>query len=407
MYGKTRGKIKMQWLLLWGSFQRRKMRVMAAILAVVLGSSMVTAFLGVAMDISGKLGRELRAYGANILVVPKGGDLAAEGAMPDVSPGATPGATLREAALSLILTGPAGRQIVGAAPYLYAVVSIKSGAGDPQKVVLAGARFEEVKKVSPWWRVEGVEKPGEDQGESRSDVVIGSEVARKLRLRPGDPLFIGISGGKEEHFTVSGVVRTGGPEDDQVFMDLDVVQRLAGRPGEVSLIQVSALTDRVPLQKTVGLLAGALPDGQVKVLNQVAMAESRLLGKLTWLMALVAVLVLLAAALSVTSTMTATVLERTREIGVMKALGAENRRVAQQFFQEAGLIGLAGGVAGLPLGFAAAQAIGKTVFSSAIGINLMVIPISLVVAVGVALLAGRGPVSRAVSVEPAVTLRGE
>ncbi|MGE5577575.1 MAG: ABC transporter permease, partial [Syntrophothermus sp.] len=196
-------------------------------------------------------------------------------------------------------------------------------------------------------------------------------------------------------------------EDDQVFADLDVAQKLTGQPEAISMIQVSALTDRVPLQKTVDRLAGMIPDGQVKVLNQVAAAEGRLLGKLTWLMALVAVLVLLAAALSVASTMTATVLERTREIGVMKALGAENRKVAGQFFLEAGLIGLAGGLIGLPLGFAAAQAIGRTVFGAAVGLNPAVIPVSLLVAVGVALLAGRGPVSRAVAVDPAVTLRGE
>lgn len=411
----------MQWLMLQKSFQRRGGRVMVAVLAVLMGSSMVTAFLGVAADISGKLGRELRAYGANILVVPREGDFTAENAIPDT---VTPlGATLKETDLVSIISGPAREQVVGAAPYLYAVVEVKTGSGEPKKVVLAGARFAEIRKVSPWWKVEGDGKGAKARNEnwienqngsltgshmeSKTGMVIGAAVAGKLHLRPGDSLGIEAPGGKAERFTVTGVVNTGGPEDDQVFVDLDVAQELTGRPEAVSMIQVSALTDRSPLEKTAQQLAGVLPDGQVKVLNQMAAAEGRLLGKLTLLMALMAALVLLAAALSVASTMAATVLERTKEIGVMKALGAENRKVAGQFFLEAGLIGLTGGIAGLPLGFVAAQAIGRTVFGAAVGLNPLVILISLLVAVGVALLAGRGPVGRAVAVDPAITLRGE
>ncbi|MGE5578333.1 MAG: ABC transporter permease, partial [Syntrophothermus sp.] len=252
---------KMQWLLLWRSFQRRRRRVMAAVLAVLMGSSMVTAFLGVATDISGKLGRELRAYGANILVVPRGGDLEAESTAPGTALGATTAlkATLKEGELVAITSGPAREQVVGAAPYLYAVVEIKTGSGGPKKVVLAGVRFALMSQVSPWWKVEGDGRRAEDQdgnqigseAESPAGMVIGAAVARKLRLRPGDAFLIEAPGGMEERFTVTGVVNTGGPEDDQVFADLDVAQKLTGQPEAISMIQVSALTDRVPLQKTV------------------------------------------------------------------------------------------------------------------------------------------------------------
>lgn len=95
-------------------------------------------------------------------------------------------------------------------------------------------------------------------------------------------------------------------------------------------------------------------------------------------MVLVTIITLAGSGLSVMSTMTTTVLERRKEIGMMKAIGAQNNKIASIFYTEAGALGLAGGVFGYLLGFLMAQAVGKSVFNTFISFHLAVIPITVI-----------------------------
>ena len=132
-----------------------------------------------------------------------------------------------------------------------------------------------------------------------------------------------------------------------------------------------------------------------------------MLNEIEWLMLLVTGVVLVASGMSVASTMTTTVLERRKEIGLMKALGAENRRIATLFFAEAGAIGIMGGLLGYFVGLGLAQVIGWQVFDTAISWRGVVFPVTVGVAVLVALVASRTPVKTALHIDPVVTLRGD
>ncbi|HWR45440.1 ABC transporter permease [Sporomusa sp.] len=371
--------------ILWRSLQNRKGRVAIAILAVAMGAAMVFALGSLSLDMNDKISRELRDYGANIVVVPPVG-----GAGSAVEP------LLPESVVPALKNSEAAPYILGAIPYLYGIAEIGN-----QKVVLAGTDFSQVQKSSPWWKVQG---SWPTVGTNQS--IVGVKAATALNLTVGASYSVRQKD-KAGTFTVAGIVTTGGVEDNQIFADLPMAQSLLGHPGQVSQVQVSAQTGKQPVTALATAIEQSVPAAKVKVVKQIAQAEGQTLGKIEWLMVLVTVIILGASAIAVMSTMTTTVLERTKEIGLMKAIGAETSSIGKLFWTEAVCIALLGGLVGSVIGFGVAQLIGKTVFQTAISFRPFVLPVSLAISAIVTLLASFVPVRAATAVVPAITLRGE
>lgn len=373
----------------------RRGRLAVAVVAVLLGATLVTALTTLSLDIQDKASRELRAYGANLVLLPEGAGPLGSGEA--LKPSTTAeGSYLKEEDLAALASQELASHVVGYAPYLYAVVELRG-----QSVVLAGTWLDHVPQVSPWWRVEGA------WPESRRDKegsIVGTAVAQKLNLALGDSFMV-TYGVNSLPLRVAGIVDSGGSEDNQVFVGLAAAQELVGWPGMVSLVQVSALGRE--LESTASLIQKAVPGSQVRVVGQIARAEESVMGKVQFLLALVTALVLGASFLAVLGTMTTSVLERTAEMGLMKALGAEGHRIAQIFMTEALVIAALGAVLGFGAGQLLVQFIGSQVFGSAIAFHWVAVPVTLGVALVVTIAGSAIPVQRAVAVDPVVTLRGE
>jgi putative ABC transport system permease protein len=131
------------------------------------------------------------------------------------------------------------------------------------------------------------------------------------------------------------------------------------------------------------------------------------LRRLSLLLVTVTVVALGSAILCSMSTLTDLVLERTREIALLRALGAGRRDLIRLFATEALALGAAGGVVGLVIGTIAAQAIGLGVFGTAIRVTPFVPPAIVGLGVATALVASVLPLRRALAIEPAPVLRGE
>ncbi|MEW5815622.1 MAG: FtsX-like permease family protein [Spirochaetota bacterium] len=377
--------------VLLGSLRRQQSRFALATLAVLLGSALVSALFNLSFDVESKAGRELLAYGANIMVLPE----------PQTSPSsqypASPHTTTVETGIPqselAALNGMKG--VVGYAPYLYVVAEV---AGQP--LVVAGVDFERTRAISPWWRVSGKWPSGPDEA------VPGATVAQGLGLAIGDRFTVKY--GQTNHtLKVSGILATGGPEENQIFLNLPAVQTISGRIGEVGLVQVSALAAGSSLNEITTRIENRLPNVQARPLQQFAEAEEGVLEKIRLLMGLAAGLILLVAALTVGSTMMTAVLERRMEIGLMKALGASERKVVGFFLAEGVSVGISGGLSGFITGLGAAALIGRQVFQAAPLPNPWGLPVSLGISLGVGLLASLWPVRSALKIDAAVSLRGE
>jgi putative ABC transport system permease protein len=143
-----------------------------------------------------------------------------------------------------------------------------------------------------------------------------------------------------------------------------------------------------------------------KPIRQVAESEGAILEKTQLLMLLITILSLAGSALGISNLVTADVMERSAEIGLLKAVGAWDGPVSRLILTEVLITGIAGGLAGYFAGLGFAQVIGETVFSSAIAIKPVVIPL-VTALVFLVTMAGSIPSIRLLlSLRPAEVLHG-
>ena len=372
-----------------------------AVVSVIMGAAIATALINISLDITDKLGKELRAYGANILLVPKTDTISIT--IGDVDYGSVEEQRyIDERDITKIRTIPDARLIVGHAPYLYQIVTVEN-----QSLVLAGTWFDEVRKISLWWDVKG--SWIDDRNDTVSSMV-GISVAEKLNLDIGDSYTVVYNYTKNEtsySLIVVGIISTGSSEDNQILVNLDVAQEITNRPNMVNVVHVSAHCYKCPVDVIGDQITNKIPYIEAKSVKQVVATEMDLLGKLEQMMLFVTMVVLMASGLGVMTTMTTSVVERKKEIGMMKAIGAENKKIATLFLSEALIIGVTGGVVGYLLGILLARQIGLSVFKTVITAHLIVFPITLCISVTIAMLASIFPVRRAIKIEPVRVLREE
>jgi putative ABC transport system permease protein len=255
-------------------------------------------------------------------------------------------------------------------------------------------------------------------------VLAGSKLAQSTGIRAGDKIEV-----KGEKLRVSGVLNTGGAEDQAIVAPLHVVQQILGLHGKVRRVVVSALTKpedtfgrRDPSKMTLAdrdrwycspyansiafQIAEAIPNVRVEQIRQVEQNQGKILSRISGMMLLLTLAALLAAGLAVSAAMAATILERRQEVGLMKSMGAGNGKVASLFFTEAGLLAMAGGVLGFVAGSLLAHRIGTSVFGSAISVQPVILAVTMVAAFVVTFAGSAGAVRKAMRFDPAVVLRG-
>ena len=410
------------------SLSKRKSRIAIAVISVIIGAAIATALLSVSFDITEKVGYEFRKYGANLMVVPQSDTI--EVGFPGVDFGSvTEQRYINESDLWKIKTIYWRDNVLGFAPFLYQVVSVGEDL-DEQNVVLAGTYFNKdveiiepyssndpsifntgIQTISPWWKITG--NWIEDQNDTTS-CMVGINVAEKLNLEIGDSFTIRYIKNYEDstnetvyNLTVEGIVETDGNEDNQIFVNLQVAQDLTGRVDKLHMIQVSALCNACPVDTFAEEIEEKIPYAEARTVKQLVSAEMNILGKIENMMFLVTIVALLASALGVMTTMTTSVIERQKEIGLMKSVGAEDKRIVFLFLSEAAIIGSIGGILGYLIGTILAQFIGLSVFSTSITPRVEIIPVAVGISIGISLLSSALPVRRAMKVEPAIVLRGE
>ena len=416
--------------LVYQSFLRQRRRKLLATIAVALGTAVTTATLIVASGIGDKLSHELRSYGANITVYPQEDSLDVRIGGVDLKP-ASAGAYLDERELPKIKQTFWRNNIVGYSPFLPLRAKITT-AGNSRDVELIGTYFRKrvqlpkeefltgVRNTHPWWRVEGAWPADES-----TDVLVGERLAKALALRPGSTLAV------EGHaVNVAGVLSTGATEDDAIVAPLGLAQSIAGRPHAVRNVMVSALTkpedafarrdpatmspadrDRwycSPYANSIAFqLREALPGAQAEQIRQVAQNEGAVLDRIQGLMLLITLAALLASALAVAAAMATAILERKKEIGLMKALGAGRGMIAAVFYAEASSLAVVGGVVGFFGGALAAQRINLAIFGSGVAVQPVLFPLVVALAIVITCAASAVAIRQGVRLEPAAVLRGD
>src|ERR1017187_6167581 len=417
--------------IVWESLARQRRRKFLSVLAVALGIAVTAAVATLALDVGDKVNRELRSFGANLSVTPAADGLPVAVGGIDYRP-AGAGAFLPESALVSLKRIFWRNNVVAFAPFLYVPATLQG-----QPVVVIGSWFEKaltvdktevfvtgLERLHPTWKVTG-RWPADDDP---AGALVGRRLAERLNLHAGQGLTIAANSTTNSHlspaeFVVSGILETGGPEDDQVLAPLASVQQWARLEGKVRRIEISALTkpedafahsdvshltgaefDRWYCTPYVSAIAyqiqQAIPDAQARPVYRVSETEGRIMNRVGVLMSLLVVAALVAAGLAVASMMLATVLERRTEIGLFKALGATDARVAAVFLMEACAIGILGGITGYLAGSLLAWWLALAGFGSAISVHWIILPISLAAALVVTLAGSAVPLGQALKISP-------
>ena len=417
--------------------QKGKMLLIA--FTIALGASLATGMLNVMWDVGEKVNKELKNYGANITVKPKDSSLLSD--IYDVGGGEELNAAyLREDELGKLKTIFWAFNIVDFTPFLDTQVTLPDGS----QARMVGTWFNHhldlptgesldagVVGMRSWWDVTSGRWLDEKDENAASEIMVGALLAERMGWQAGGQVRLLGSHG-ERDVTIAGIYDAGGDEDEQIFSTLDLVQLLTDRENKVASIEVSALTTpdnelaRRAARNPAALssrdyetwyctayvsaicyqIQEVITGSVANAVRQVAESEGTILDKTQLLMILIAALSLIGSALGISNLVTASVMERAQEIGLLKAIGARDRSITGVVMAEILITALVGFVAGYFMGFGFAQLIGHSVFGSAVEMDPKVIPI-VAALIALVTVAGSLPAIRMVlRLRPAQVLHG-
>ncbi|HMR49550.1 MAG TPA: ABC transporter permease [Arachnia sp.] len=367
------------------AFARRISRVIIASLSIVVGATTLSALGIITYTVPEQIARELRSYGANLVVSPAG----------------TATVRLDDVAAINDALSESGVQVVGHAPYrqdnlLYNQQPIPAMATD---FALAAA-------MRPYWSIDG------DLPAGPGEILVGRDLEKRYGFGVGDDVVLvaqaeeGVDS-EPVTMTVSGLLRTGGPEDAMLLLSLEDLDAMLPADGRIDMIEYSLLADESGLEAIAQQIETVDDAVNAQVIKRITRSESGVLLTLRSLIWIVSVVIGALTLISVATTMNAVVGERATELALKKALGASSRQLVGEFIGEGVILGLFGGFLGALGGIAVGALITREVFHLGLQASAWVVPLTMVLA---ALVSGAGSfltVRRIITIDPALVLGGE
>lgn len=241
--------------------------------------------------------------------------------------------------------------------------------------------------------------------------VIGQELANDLGVGVGDKIRLAVADGPNDVFTVAGIFDLGNREVNRrwVLVSLRAAQTLLDLVGGVSSLDVT-VDDVFGASEVADLLAartGLVADSWMRTNAQLMVALQSQNSSST----LIQFFVVLAVAMGIASVLIVSVVQKGKEIGILRAMGTSRRSVLIVFLLQGGLVGLSGSIvgasAGAALGIAFASLIrnadGSSLFP--VTVSFALVARSTTVAIVTGLLAAVLPARRAARLDPAVAIR--
>ncbi|MGE5507165.1 MAG: ABC transporter permease [Chitinophagales bacterium] len=387
--------------IVWDGLRRRRIRTALAVAGIAIAATALFSLVSLKRGYEAGMRAELDNMGAQVVAVAKGCPYEA---IAVIMIGGQVPATLPETVVARIRAVP---NVASASPNVY-------GAYDYLNLShpLVGITRDEL-RLKSWWRIKGrfPERFGEVMlggAEASAFASKGSEY-RKL----GDSFTV-TAGGRPARLTVVGVLeKTGAKDDYTTYTTLETAQKLLGLEGRVVAVNLR-VKDLMAIPETIEGVE-AIPDVQAVTVAQVLGTIQNLVRSGQGMLFTVMLIALVIGGLGTMNTMLMTVFERTREIGLMKAIGATPGQIFRIFLVEGLLICAAGGLLGVVAGGAATLA-GDVILKQFVSImptrpvgqlSWVAAGVSLLFPLGVGLVASLYPAWRAARQSPIAALRSE
>lgn len=374
------------------NLRRRKGKMVFLVMGLLIGIATIVTLLSITESMSRDIEDRLDRFGANIVIVPKSDNLSLS--YGGITVGGVNYETVEfdESRLPEIRTIENAQNLGIVAPKVLGSLMVKDKA-----VLLMGVEFESELALKNWWEIKGTPPA------AATDLLVGASAAAALDLAIGDTIDLD---GKS--FTVRSILQpTGGAEDDIIIGELHAAQGLLHKEGKISLVEVAAFCRDCPITELVLQIAEKFPEGNVTALRQAVMSKMQSIELFRSFSYGIAVLVIFIGSLLVFVTMMGSVNERTREIGIFRAIGFRRGHVMQIILLEAMIVGIFGGLCGFLVGNSIAWAVMPLVIpeGSFSGINGSLGIVALLLSVALSLIASLYPAHKASTLDPSDALR--
>jgi putative ABC transport system permease protein len=369
------------------SLLRRKVKAAFILTGLMIGVATVVAVITFTRAMTEDINHKLEKFGANILIVPHTETLALSYggmAMGGVSFEMQP---ILQSDLEKVGTIKDAASIAAIGPVVLGKVRVEQA-----DVLLAGIDFSAVPILKPWWKIQGG-PPQENQ------ILAGAEAARVLGLQHDQ--YVMVAG---RRMLISGVLETTGSQDDQLLITtLSTAQAVLNKPGEVSLVEVAALCHACPIEEMIRQISEKLPTASVMAIQQVVKSRMEALAHFQRFSVALSLVVVLIGGMVVLITFLGSVKERTKEIGIFRAIGFRRRHVMQIIFVEAAFLSSLAGVGGYLTGIGAISVglyLSHAHVSTAVLFNPPLAAGAIALALGVGLAASAYPAAVAARLDP-------
>lgn len=401
----------------FNNLRRRKSKMAFLIMGMMIGIATVVTISNITSALEHDVQKKLDEFGANIIIVPKSntlsmsyGGISIPGASYDVK-------EIGENESKKVYAIHNKENIAGISAKLLGALDVEGTT-----VLVIGADVASEIKLKKWWKFTNdsninlvrTVKPSpidptknttvtEIEGLTSSDLIFGSRVAEKLGKKPGDSVTL-----KDEQFNVKAILEETGSQDDSiVLMNLPVAQRLLGKEGKITLIEVAAICSGCPVEEIAKQINEKIPEGKATPVKQVVASRMQTVKQLSNFGVAVGIIVLIIGSLIVFTTMMSSVNERTREIGIFRAIGFRRSHVMKLIFMEAVTLSFIAGVMGYGLGAVGGLIVGPKIAD--LSTPLTFDPILAAAAIGMSILIGTSatiyPALKASNIDPVEALR--
>ncbi len=375
------------------NLRRRKAKMIFLVLGLVIAVSTVVTLITVSAVMNADIATKLDEFGANILIVPKSDDLSLTYGGMSVSGVSFDVRDLTEDDAKMIRTIKNKDNISIIAPKLLNVANVQK-----KDVLVVGVDFDAEVRLKKWWTIVG-KKPAEP-----TDALIGSEAKSKLQL--GLYQTFEVNG---TVFRVTGVLEPTGSQDDGIiFIHLNEAQKLFGKEKQLSLIELAALCYDCPIEEIVRQTREKLPGAKVMAIRQTIESKMEAMHRFEHFSLGISIVVLFVGALIVFTTMMASVNERTREIGVFRAIGFRQTHIMKVILTEALVTSGVAGFTGYGIGFGISKLISPFLTmngGNSVVLNYGLLGVAVTLAVLVGLAASIYPAYKASRLDPTIALK--
>lgn len=325
--------------LVLDGIRRRKIRSILSVLGIAIAATALFTLISLKDGYESAIKSELDNMGAHIVAVAKGCPYEAVAL---IMMGGQAPSTLPMDVVDQVKAIP---NVAVASPNVFGAFSFEN-----EFFRMAGITPEE-EKLKPWWEIEG------RLPEAKGEIMLGSGAAMELKEKKddfggiGDAIVVG-AGGSEYELKVVGLLgETGSGDDMYSFATLETAQEMYGMEGRVVIVNIF-LEEITMLPDTKEQLE-AIPDLQSVTVSQVMGTVSGLAGTGEAMLLAVLALAIVIGGLGTMNTMLMSVFERTREIALMKTIGASGKQIFSLFLFEGFVICLIGSFLGIAVGIAA------------------------------------------------------